>query len=391
MNRAMLASMREATRILQTSGPGEATAAIQRALQGTMPTGGAAAGERVKSRLSRPTLAEGAPPGSRPPFRASVPVDAFVPRTTSAPFNASKFAARHEHGRKADHPAGEFLTGSFANRAGARDYKLYVPSEYHGQQLPLVVMLHGCTQTPDDFASGTRMNAAAELKPCFVLYPAQAHRANGSRCWNWFKSSHQKRDRGEPSIIADMTRELIGKYELDRRRVYVAGLSSGGAMAAVMRTTYPDLYAAVGVHSGLAYGTAHDLPSALEAMQGRPRATAAGAGPEVTPVIVFHGDGDTTVHPRNGHEVLAQCLPGSGTSASAPRTEVQRGQAPDGLPFTRTLYRDDAGRVVAEHWVVHGGAHGWSGGSREGSYVDPHGPDATREMLRFFSLWAQPA
>ena len=283
--------------------------------------------------------------------------------------------------------------GSFANRAGARDYKLYVPSAYHGQELPLIVMMHGCTQTPDDFASGTRMNAVAELKPCFVLYPAQAQHANGSRCWNWFKVGHQKRDRGEPSIIADMTRELIGKYRIDRRRVYVAGLSSGGAMAAVMKTTYPDLYAAVGVHSGLAYGAAHDLASALEAMQGRRRrrAMAAGAHHDVAPVIVFHGDGDKTVHPRNADEVLAQGLPRDGASTSAPRREVQRGQVPDGHPFTRTLYQDDAGRVIAEHWLIHGGAHAWSGGSRKGSYVDPHGPDATREMLSFFSLWPQPA
>jgi poly(hydroxyalkanoate) depolymerase family esterase len=379
MTRAMLASMREATRILRTSGPAEATAAIQRALQEAAP----AASERETSRLSRPALAKG---GSQPPFRASMPVGAPVPRAASAQREGPRVAARREKARKADVATGEFLTGSFANHAGARDYKLYVPSGYRGQELPLVVMLHGCTQTPDDFAAGTRMNAAAELKPCFVLYPAQAQRANGSRCWNWFKGSHQKRDRGEPSIIADMTRELLGKYEIDRRRIYVAGLSSGGAMAAVMKKTYPDLYAAVGVHSGLAYGAAHDLPSALEAMHGRRRATAAGAHHDLTPVIVFHGDGDTTVHPRNGDEVLAQCLPGHGAS-----TDVQRGQAPDGHPFTRTLYQDDAGRVVAEHWLVHGGAHGWSGGSREGSYVDPSGPDATQEMLRFFSLWAQPA
>jgi poly(hydroxyalkanoate) depolymerase family esterase len=297
---------------------------------------------------------------------------------------------RDGRGRKTDAPPGEFITGSFANGAGARDYKLYVPSGYHGQELPLVVMLHGCTQTPDDFASGTRMNAMAELNPCFVLYPAQAQRANGSRCWNWFKGSHQKRNRGEPSIIADMTREIIGKYAVDRRRVYVAGLSAGGAMAAVMKKTYPELYAAVGVHSGLAYGVAHDLPSALEAMKGRGHASATGARHDITPVIVFHGDGDTTVHPTNGDEVLAQSLPGRGSSARAPAPEVHQGQTPNGHPFTRTLYRDDAGRVIAEHWLVHGGAHAWSGGSAEGSYVDPAGPDATREMLRFFSLWAQP-
>jgi poly(hydroxyalkanoate) depolymerase family esterase len=250
-------------------------------------------------------------------------------------------------------------------------------------------MLHGCTQTPDDFASGTRMNAAAELKSCFVLYPAQAQRANGSRCWNWFKGNHQKRDRGEPSIIGGMTREIIAKYGIDSRRVYVAGLSAGGAMAAVMKSTHPDLFAAVGVHSGLPYGAAKDLPSALEAMRGQLRSSSA-RNNDLTPLIVFHGDADTTVHPRNGREVLAQAVPGSDAPATAPSPELIQGQVPDGHPFTRTLYRDHAGRVIAEHWLVHGAAHAWSGGSEEGSYVDPRGPDATREMLRFFSLWAQP-
>ncbi len=320
-----------------------------------------------------------------------MPVGVPTVAAASAQFERLRGLGRHGRAGKTDVPRGEFLAGAFANHAGARDYKLYVPSGYHGQELPLVVMLHGCTQTPDDFASGTRMNAAAELNPCFVLYPAQAHRANGSRCWNWFKGSHQKRNRGEPSIIADMTRELSGKYAVDRRRVYVAGLSSGGAMAAVMKQTYPDLYAAVGVHSGLAYGVAHDLPSALEAMKGGRHATATGARQAITPIIVFHGDADTTVHPRNGDEVLAQGLPGPAASASAAGREVQHGQAPNGHSFTRTLYRDDAGRIIAEHWLVHGGAHAWSGGSGEGSYVDPAGPDATREMLRFFSLWAQQA
>jgi poly(3-hydroxybutyrate) depolymerase len=186
-----------------------------------------------------------------------------------------------------------------------------------------------------------------------------------------------------------MTREIIAKYGIDPRRVYVAGLSAGGAMAAIMKSTHPDLFAAAGVHSGLPYGAAHDLPSALEAMKGRSRATAARPD-DLAPLIVFHGDGDKTVHPRNAEEILAQGVPESGASATASSTEVQQGRVPDGHPFTRTLYRDDAGRVIAEHWVVHGAAHAWSGGSDEGSYVDPRGPDATREMLRFFSLWAQP-
>lgn len=366
MTKAMLASIQEVTRLLQTRGPVEATAAIQSALRGAVQPATDECDEQRTSGPSRPALGSGT-------------------------YNAPRVVSRHESERRSDVPSGQFLSGSFANKAGLRDYKLYVPTGYQGQSLPLVVMLHGCTQDPDDFAAGTRMNAAAELKPCFVLYPAQAQHANSGRCWNWFKRSHQKRDRGEPSIIADMTREIIAKYDIDPRRVYVAGLSAGGAMAGVMGAAYPDLYAAVGAHSGLASGAAHDLPSALQAMKGRVRTSPAVSRRDVTPVIVFHGDADTTVHPSNADEILSQCLPQDAASASAPKKVVQHGQAPNGHSFTRTLHHDDAGRVVAEHWVVHGGAHGWSGGSREGSHVDPAGPDATREMLRFFSEWTEPA
>src|SRR5690349_10812002 len=257
MTKAMLASIQEATRLLQTRGPMEATAAIQRAMQGAVQPATEECDEPRTSGPSRPALGCGA-------------------------YDTPRVAWRHEREKRSDVPSGEFLSGSFANDAGSRDYKLYVPTGYHGQALPLVVMLHGCTQNPDDFAAGTRMNSAAELKPCFVLYPAQTPQANSGRCWNWFKRSHQKRDRGEPSIIAGMTRELIGKYEIDPRRTYVAGLSSGGAMASVMGATYPDLYAAVGVHSGLAYGAAHDLPSALQAMKGRVRTSPSGSRRELT-------------------------------------------------------------------------------------------------------------
>ena len=241
----MFADIQEATKILQTRGPTEATAAIQRALRGTSP--------------ASPSPRSEASVHSQPPFRAVVPAGVGIPPAPVGP-GVWTGKARPGHRPKAEVPPGEFLAGSFSTRAGARDYKLYVPSGHRGQALPLVVMLHGCTQTPDDFASGTRMNAAAELKPCLVLYPAQAQRANSGRCWNWFKSNHQKRDRGEPSIIGGMTREIITRYGVDPRRVYVAGLSAGGAMAAILKSTHPDLFAAAGVHSGLPYGAAHDLP-----------------------------------------------------------------------------------------------------------------------------------
>jgi poly(hydroxyalkanoate) depolymerase family esterase len=246
-------------------------------------------------------------------------------------------------------------------------------------------MLHGCTQNPDDFAAGTRMNALAEAQGWLVLYPAQAGAANGSGCWNWFRREDQRREEGEPSLIAGMAREVRARYEADARRVYVAGLSAGGAMAAVMGAVYPELFAAVGVHSGLPYGAAHDLPSALAAMRegrGAPQHLAAGAA---RPTIVFHGDRDATVHPRNGEGVVQAAR---GALAGAALGRVVRGEVPGGHRYTRTVYAGAEGRPVVEGWLVHGAGHAWSGGSPRGSYTDPRGPDAAREMLRFFSAHA---
>jgi poly(hydroxyalkanoate) depolymerase family esterase len=251
----------------------------------------------------------------------------------------------------------------------------------------MIVMLHGCTQTPDDFAAGTRMNALAEERACLVLYPAQTQAANRSRCWNWFKRGDQRRDKGEPAIIAGMTREVMGRYGIDARKVYVAGLSAGGAMAAVMGATYPDLYAAIGIHSGLAVGSAHDVPSAFAAMRGMPprsaRGAVSGGATRAVPVIVFHGDRDKTVHPRNGEQVIADSVDCNVAASNNP--SVERGQVPGGHAYTRTVHTDASGRVILEHWLVHGAGHAWSGGSARGSYTDPRGPDAARAMVRFFS------
>lgn len=299
----------------------------------------------------------------------------------------------------------KFISGSFASQAGSRDYKLYIPSGYHGQALPLVVMLHGCTQNPDDFAAGTGMNALAETQPCLVLYPAQPASANHTKCWNWFKPSDQQRERGEPAIIAGMTRQVIDEYQLDEKRVYVAGLSAGGAMATTLAMTYPELYAAVGVHSGLPHGAAQDLPSALAAMQGgssplaslnqRAEFRAASSTTRNIPAIIFHGDRDTTVHPSNGERVAAQYLPSAspGNAArtaphNAPRsgidTQSKRGQVPSGHAYTCTTHQDADGQAILEQWSIHGAGHAWAGGAYRGTYTDPKGPDASKEMLRFF-------
>jgi poly(hydroxyalkanoate) depolymerase family esterase len=275
-----------------------------------------------------------------------------------------------------------FVEGTFSNPAGSRAYRLFIPSRYQeGQPLPLVVLLHGCTQSPDDFAAGTRMNFVAEEQPCFVVYPAQRSDANQAKCWNWFRTTDQQRGRGEPSLIAGITRQIMRDYSVDPKRVYVGGLSAGAAAAAIMGATYSDLYAAIGVHSGLACGAAIDLPSAFVAMRqggGSDDRIISGDGPPV-PTIVFHGDGDTTVHPNNSDQIRAQFMRTTRT-----QKKVHRGRIPGGHAYTRTVHIDASGRGIFEHWNIHGAGHAWSGGSPAGSYTDPQGPDATREMLRFF-------
>ena len=299
---------------------------------------------------------------------------------------------------------GQFVERSYTDPAGGRSYKLYVPSGYTGQEaVPLVVMLHGCTQNPDDFAAGTSMNELAEEHTFLVAYPAQAQNANMQKCWNWFKASDQQRGQGEPAMIAGITRQVIEEYEVADGRVYVAGMSAGGAMAAIMGATYPDLYAAVGVHSGLAPGAAQDLASAFSAMQGggvskTPRdgstgstGRSSGSSEMSVPVIVFHGDRDTTVHPRNAEQLLAHyrrvdSTPGSRNTVGelVPPVAVRKGQVPDGHAYTRATQRDAEGRPIVEQWIIHGLGHAWSGGSSAGSYTDAKGPDASAEMVRFF-------
>src|SRR6266481_8571742 len=274
-----------------------------------------------------------------------------------------------------------FIEGTCSNPAGSRAYRLFIPSRYQGQPLPLVVMLHGCTQSPDDFAAGTRMNFVAEEQTCLVVYPAQRREANQAKCWNWFRTADQQRGKGEPLLLAGITRQIMRDYAVDPKRVYIGGLSAGAAAAAVMGATYSDLYAAIGVHSGLACGAATDLPSAFVAMRqggGSDAKVPLPDGPPV-PTIVFHGDRDITVHPDNGDYILEQSI-----RTTTTQKNVRRGRVPGGYAFTRTIHTDARGRGVFEHWNIHGAGHAWSGGSPAGSYTDPRGPDATREMLRFF-------
>ncbi|MCF4128129.1 extracellular catalytic domain type 1 short-chain-length polyhydroxyalkanoate depolymerase [Methylobacterium sp. SyP6R] len=277
---------------------------------------------------------------------------------------------RGDRPRTAPSP-GQFLSESFAGPPGRRAYRLYVPGGYRGRPVPLVVMLHGCTQSPEDFAAGTGMNVLADSETVLVAYPEQTRAANQARCWNWYSPGDQGRDSGEAGIIAGITRAVMTAYAVDPRRVFVAGISAGGAAAANVAAAHPELYAALGVHSGLCAGAARTLPGAIAAMRDGGTGTAS-----PVPTIVFHGDRDTTVNPKNGAALA--------TAAGGRLIRREEGRAGSGRTFERSLYADAAGRPAVEHWVIHGSGHAWSGGHPDGSYTDPQGPDATREMWRFF-------
>jgi poly(hydroxyalkanoate) depolymerase family esterase len=278
------------------------------------------------------------------------------------------------------HPAGpgRYLDVSYANAAGQRAAKLYVPAA-HAAGAPLIVMLHGGTQNADDFAAGTRMNELAERHGFLVVYPEQSRAANPMGFWNWFQPADQRRGAGEPSILAGLTERTIETYGADGRRVYVAGFSAGGAMAAVMAAAYPEIYAAAAVHSGLPAGAAHDVASAFAAMA--EGATTYRSAP--VPLIVFHGDADPTVD-----HVNADCLVRAALSHAAGPPRATTGRVPGGHAYTRRVHSDRDGAPLVEQWTIHHAGHAWSGGSSHGTYTDPQGPDASAELVRFFARHA---
>ena len=343
MQQPQLAVMAEATRLTRQGRLAEATALIQ---QSAAPLGSRAAS-------------------------ATTPVPGIgLPR---APASAPASGKR----------PGRFDRFLYTNAAGTRPYQLYVPTGIGERPLPLVVMLHGGTQDAPTFAAATGMNDLAERDTFLVAYPEQIRAANPGQYWNWFVPDHQRRHSGEPSLIAGITAQVMDRHPVDVSRVFVAGFSAGGAMAAVMAAAYPDLYAAVGVHSGLAYGAARDVGSAMMAMKSG-STTPAPPLARPLPLIVFHGDSDSTVAHINAAQLIDQAVPARRDAALS-----SRGQVPGGRAYTVTRYPDGAGAPAAEWWTIHHGGHAWAGGDAGRSYTDPQGPAATAEFIRFFGQHAQ--
>ncbi|APE42137.1 hypothetical protein BOO69_00975 [Sulfitobacter alexandrii] len=345
MNDDFATAMRRSLALTRAGDPGAATRAIQEHLNGgTMPAATATRTLRTRAPLGDVLKGlAGKVNGMPQPSAVSVPL------APGATFEPRQYSGPH----------------------GARSYHLYVPSCDKAHLRGLIVMLHGCTQNAQDFAAGTGMNAHAERNNMLVAYPEQTQGHNAQRCWNWFEPGHQSAASGEPALLAGLATELVRDFGLPAGCTFAAGLSAGGAMAAILGATLPDVFRAVGVHSGLAPGAARDVMSAFAAMRGDDTARNLSLP---CAAIVFHGAGDTTVAPVNASRL-------TGTLSDARRTTGTAG----GRGYSVTSGKTGEGHPM-ELWMVERTGHAWSGGSRQGSYADPAGPDASAEMMRFFNM-----
>ena len=390
------------------------TDAIQRTIQRALSSAGlhsaSGVGYRVTETIQRALAAAGLQGSAAAPAAADGVID-VVARVVNDGSGAAGMSSPTPSRTTADDLAagpGRFTAHVFSNHAGTRSYKLYVPARRAdaaagaGVAQAVVVMLHGCTQSADDFAAGTQMNRLADSHGFLVVYPEQVTQANVSKCWNWFQPQDQVRDAGEPALIAGIVRHVVAAQGADEHRVFVAGLSAGAAMALVVAQAYPDLFAAVGVHSGLPLGSAHDVPSALAAMKGgrsglpgqqRPLAEAGarrGTAVQPLPTIVFHGDRDHTVQHSNGEEIVRQAISAWGAANQALTAHTQDGVAPGGRRYRRTVLANGSGCTLVESWWLRGGGHAWAGGDASGSYTDRSGPDASAQMVHFFLALRRP-
>lgn len=366
MEHDLASAMRRATKLVGAGDPAAATKMIQSALggQGHIPF----SADEAHAAFTLPPLARGQTAAGLHETLAAW--SAKLPKTNKT---------GHRTGPGAVGPVppkgASFDAGTFACSAGSRDHRVYVPNLQANRAQGMILMLHGCTQNPGDFAHGTDMNRLAEDHGLIVVYPEQSRGANMQSCWNWFGPQDQGRDGGEPAILAGLVRQLRDAHDVPHDKVFVAGLSAGAAMAVILGRTHPDVFAGVGAHSGLPYKSAHDVPSAFAAMSGGPLGRAERTTVPV-PTIVFHGTADSTVSATNGQRIADEAHL-SGTAL------IEDGKS-NGRSYTRTTVLSPCGRSVMEHWQVKGQGHAWSGGKPAGSYTDPTGPDASAEMVRFF-------
>ncbi|WP_231402464.1 extracellular catalytic domain type 1 short-chain-length polyhydroxyalkanoate depolymerase [Caenimonas aquaedulcis] len=363
-----LEELAKATELTRGGRLQEATQLIQQALQR-----GAPAGEKPAP----------APTPSAP--RADVTdVTDVAFRELPSPGGAPAAAAEQPSPASSTGPA-SFERHAFDGGAKPYTYWLYTPGRQDDSApLPIVVMLHGCTQDGADFATGTAMNELAAVRGCLVVYPEQRQDANSMRCWNWFEPAHQRRDSGEPAMIAALALEVAARHGGDTSRIYIAGLSAGGAMATLVGQLYPDVFAAVGVHSGLPAQSAQDVVGAMSAMRkpAAQRTPSTRAGIAV-PTIVFHGNSDRTVHPGNGKRIVQEAV----SAADAKGVPLSSRPGPTGASsrtVRRAVHSSAEGQPWVESWEIVGAPHAWSGGRAAGTYTDPQGPDASAAMLDFF-------
>ncbi len=369
MTRTLTASMRRMSRLLRPAEMTKTTRTFQNAMTNIMMGTAPAMVPATKSKLTKAGRKPG-PPG----ITQLRPAQSLLPRAMAGSA-LSEASPRIPEGA-------QYLTRTHRSASGARGYKLYLPASHPERPKGLILMLHGCSQSPDDFAIGTRINALAEKHGFAIVYPAQTRRHNGASCWNWFKPGHQGRGAGEPAILASLTRKLMKKFGLYRDSVFVAGLSAGGSMAAILADVYPDVFSAAAIHSGLTRGSASNVISAMSAM--RKGCVTMGIAPIVGkrsyPVrrIVFQGDADSTVHPSNAAKIVAAAM-----GVDAVPTRIGK-RTVRGRGYSRSDFVGSDGAVMLELWMIEGSGHAWSGGHASGSYTDNKGPDASVQMFRFF-------
>jgi poly(hydroxyalkanoate) depolymerase family esterase len=306
-----------------------------------------------------------------------------------------------------------WIAGTARAAGGSRNFKLWVPAtlgknenKNKDRAWPLVMLLHGCTHDAEDMAAISGMNAVADANRFLVVYPEQSRMANLLKCWKWFNPKHQMRDAGEPSILAAVVEQVCSSHNVDRDRVYVAGVSAGGAMASILAATYGDIFAGAAIFAGAEFKAATSFSEALAAMtRGGPdpvrqgqlafeamRSGLARKNRRRMPVIVFHGTADNRVHPINADQAITQwsktneCLAAQHAENGFRLTEtVIDAKEPDGYPYRKHIYVDSDARVLMEKWLVEGLGHAWSGSPKPSKYGDPKGPKASAEIWRFFS------